>query len=125
MMTRWITALLLTTTMAHAAPAQERGLVLWDENIENSLGRIILENEGCPAYAPSARVREECATAGRQLRQYRRLTDLDRIVLLADRYANARFKQEITTGTELKFRADVPDVLRQKADFKIELDIDF
>lgn len=126
MMTRWFTALLLATGCAHGALAQERDrLVLFGEDIQNDLGRIILDRDACASYALSASTDERCAGGRPSLRGHRQLTDLDRFVLFADKYANARFKREISDGAELKFRADVPDVLRTQADFKVQLDIDF
>lgn len=108
-----------------ADPAADEGLVLWDRNLARSLDRIILEPEDCAAYARSANSDPRCAEAGRALSQHERLTDLDRFVLLVDRYANARFHRQLADGARVDFRADVPDILRKKADFKVQLKLKF
>jgi hypothetical protein len=106
-------------------PAEDRGLVLWDQNIARALDRLLLEPEECAEFARSANSDERCEEAGRALSQFERVTDLDRFVLFVDRYANARFNRQISDSTRVDFRADVPDVLRQRADFKVQLKVKF
>ena len=108
-----------------AAQAQEEHLVLWDQSLARALDRMIVEPEGCNPYARSANSNAACADADAAFSQYRHLTDLDHIALFVDRYANARFNRQIAPGTRVAFRADVPDVLRQKADFKVQLKVKF
>ena len=111
--------------LAQDGSAGDDGLVLWDQNLARTLDRIILEPEECAEYARSANSDERCAEASRALSQYQRVTDLDRFVLFVDRYANARFNRQISDSTRVDFRADVPDVLRQRADFKVQLKVKF
>lgn len=121
----WALALALMVCGGEAAQAQEEHLVLWDQSLARALDRMIVEPEGCNPYARSANSNAACADADAAFSQYRHLTDLDHIALFVDRYANARFNRQIAPGTRVDFRADVPDVLRQKADFKVQLKVKF
>ena len=64
MMIRWLTALLLATSIGQSALAAENGrLVLWDEDIEHAFDQIALDNERCAHWARSARTNRYSAPA--------------------------------------------------------------
>jgi hypothetical protein len=111
--------------LSQVAWAGDSGLILWDPGLARALDRIVTEPGECPSYAVSSKSDPVCAEAHHLLRRQKGLNDLDRIVLFVDRYANARLERHIADGIDVKFRADVADLLRQEVDFKLRFELAF